>query len=52
MRHVYGRAEHGLCQLIGILQRFAEAEVSYLDAAIIHEYVVGLDVPVHDIAAG
>ena len=50
--HVYGRAEHGLCQLVGILERLAEAEVCYLDAAIIHEYVIGLDVPVHDIAAG
>lgn len=50
--HVYGGAEHRLCQLIGILEWFAEAEVCNLDAAIIHEYVIGLDVPVHDIAAG
>lgn len=47
-RHVDGRPKHGFGH-VGLLQAFAEPEISELDDALVEEDVVGFEVAVHDV---
>lgn len=50
--HVDGGAKHGLRQLVGIFQGFAETKICDFNAAIMDEYIIRLNVPMHYVTSG
>jgi hypothetical protein len=48
--HVEGGSDHGVEELLVIVNRLGKAQIGYLEGVVVHEQVGGLHVAVHDVA--